>query len=815
MGNPAESSSDERLRRVEAQLARALDELEATRKARDELEEHFQEVVASRSWRITEPLRQFTKLRRALFPLFRSRSLQLSARPLRSLLQSGELFRINGASPALSLDCGTLPCPNGWVDLSATVRTAKGTLFFYLYMGVEGVFQETDRLLLSFDDNELTHHPIYIPRDVNELRLDVYDFDGSFELSKLQMRELGSLQVLWSLMRKFVVPLRNDPKIFWIKVKRGLSVLRHGGFTALRAKLLGGRVTNNYSEWVQRFDNFELNDSEKVAKAASQLKAKPKISIITPVFNPPERHLRDCLDSVLAQGYPEWELCLADDASTLPHVRTVLEEYKTKDSRIKVVYRERSGHIAEASNSALDLAGGDYVAFLDHDDELTVDALYMVAKQLNETPNAQLLYSDEDKKTGYGMRINPHFKSDWNPELLLQQNYVCHLLVLKKSLIDSINGFRKGFDGAQDWDLILRASEQLKDTDIVHIPHVLYHWKIIAGSTAQATSSKPYVLEAQRKAVQEHLDRIGCKAEVSIRPEISNLEIQRALPSVQPMVSIIILTRDKLDHLSRCVESIFDKSSYKNFEVIIVDNGSMEPKTKHYFEKLKQRGVIILHEDSPFNFSALNNLAARHAKGSVLAFLNNDLEVINEDWLERLSAHCLQKGVGAVGARLLFPNKLLQHGGVIIGIGGVAGHNHKGRPHDDPGYFNRAILSQNLSAVTAACMIMPREAFDAIDGFDEQLSVAFNDVDLCLRLRAAGYKIVYEPAAELYHYESASRGYENTAAKFERFEREIELMKERWGKTLLSDPYYNPNLTQLSEDFMFAFPPRVTRGWRG
>lgn len=820
MGMPIKTSNEEpeiqdSISRLEAKLTRALEELEKARKEKIELEKHFQEVVSSRSWKMTEPLRRFTLARKTIFPLFRSRTVKASVVPKRSLLQSGCNFKINGASPCLSIDLAGASCPQGWILVEALVETIKGTLFFYLYMGREGGFSDSERFLLSFDDKEVERHPIFIPDGITDLRLDVYDFDGDFNLKDLSLKELGSLQFLWSVLSKTVLPLRKDPKALLIKAKRGIAVWREGGLWALRSKLIGSRVTNNYAEWVSRFDSFAENDKGRIEEASLKLKVKPKISIVTPVFNPPIVHFRACLDSVVNQGYSDWELCLADDGSSDPQVRTVIEEYRTKDPRIKVIYRDKTGHISNASNSALSLASGEYIAFLDHDDELTVDALYLMAYEINKFPDSGLLYSDEDKKTGYGMRVNPHFKSDWNPELLLQQNYVCHFCVVKKSLVDLVGGFRSEFDGAQDWDLILRVSEKLEPAQIRHIPHVLYHWKIIEGSTAQSTSAKPYVLEAQRKAVQGHLDRTNQDAIASIRHSISNLSVERRIPNPAPMVSIIILTKDKVELLSRCVDSIVEKTNYQNYEIIIVDNGSIDKETREYFEEIGElSNLTIINDDRRFNFSALNNLATKIAKGDIFAFLNNDLEVIEPKWLDLMVGQAIRSKVGAVGAKLLFPNNLVQHAGVIIGIGGVAGHNHKGRLRDDPGYFNRIILSQNLSAVTAACMLVPKDVFAAVDGFDETLSVAFNDVDLCLRIREAGFQIVYEPQAELYHYESASRGYENTSEKFQRFEEEIERMKKRWGKALLSDPYYNPNLTNLSEDFVFAFPPRVTRPWK-
>jgi GT2 family glycosyltransferase len=387
--------------------------------------------------------------------------------------------------------------------------------------------------------------------------------------------------------------------------------------------------------------------------------------------------------------------------------------------------------------------------------------------------------------------------------------------VIETKLVREVGGFRRGFEGAQDWDLFLRVTERLNHGEIKHLPFILYHWRAMSGSTAAGTLHKPYVLEAQKKAVSEHLTRRGISADVSILHDISQLRVSFNLPSNPPLVSIIIPTRDQVDFLGRCVDSILKKTIYPNYEIIIVDNNSEQQDTFTYFASVvRNQKVKVVRDERPFNFSALNNRAVDYCNGSVFAFVNNDIEVITPEWLGELVSYALRPEVGAVGARLLYPNGILQHGGVILGIGGIAGHNHKGRPRHDVGYFNRAILPQNLSAVTAACLVMRKEVFDEVGGFDEEhLAVAFNDVDLCLRIREHGYLNVYNPYAECYHHESVSRGYETTREKFNRFEGEIATMKKRWGTQLAADPYYNPNLTLLAEDFGFAYPPRVTKPW--
>jgi GT2 family glycosyltransferase len=824
MGHDSDTPRPVSTQLLQASLEKALSEVAQLREERDDYKRKFDLVTHSASWKLTAPLRIVVGKGRNLFPLYRSRVHEVKLSIVRSLELRDSRYVISGPTPTIDVDLvGTGPSAMkirpGWYSFDARVTTPKGTLFFFLYLGrnkgeTKG-FNEAERFLLSFEDGQPGRQLIWIPEGISCLRLEVYDFDSEFTLSEVRLRAIGSLNVGGLLFKQKILPLLSEPSVLLGKLKKAWHCYREGGLPALKAKIFGGRVTTNYNEWVQRFDVVADEDRAAIKTAAQSLRSQPKISIITPVYNPPIQYFRQCLGSVLGQAYDNWELCLADDCSTNPEVKEVIEEYRAKDSRIKVVYREKSGHISAASNSALAVATGDYVAFLDHDDELTLDALYLVALEINKHPDAQLIYSDEDKKTAHGIRINPHFKSDWNPELLLHQNYICHLLVIKKEAVDKVGGLRTGFDGAQDWDLILRVSETIKEEQIRHIPHILYHWTIIPGSTAQSTAAKPYVLEAQAKAVQEHLDRTGQHARAKIWHSISHIAVDRAVGNEGPNVSLIILTRDKVKLLRQCVDTLLSNTSYKNYEVIVVDNGSVEPETFAYFDLIKRRpNVKVIRDERPFNFSALNNFGASHCSGEVLGFLNNDLEFVKPHWLEKMVAQALRKDVGAVGARLLFPNNLLQHGGVIIGIGGVAGHNHKGRPKEDTGYFNRAILSQNLSAVTAACLLMRRDVFDRINGFDEQLSVAFNDVDLCLRIREAGFKIVYEPDAELYHHESASRGYENTAEKFARFEREVETMKGRWKDQLRVDPYYNPNLTNLSEDFVFAFPPRVQRAWR-
>lgn len=824
------------LERSESQLAERDREVESLRSLNKDLIAHKQDleramkaIVDSKSWKLTAPLRGVIALAKAMLPLLRFKRHRMKLEASRGVTlvpeskagapdgNAGQRFSIDGPSPYMLMESEDGAVPRGWVQIRGDFQTAQSHMFFFLYHRSGEGFHAQERFLIPFSSTDSKPHLLRLPKTTLGLRLDPFDTKGEFTFKRLEIREIGTLQVLLAILKKQLTHVWRDPRALFVKAKKFFTVLREGGFVALRVKLFADNYTSNYQEWVKNFDTLTDEDRNAIKRECEALQYRPLISVVMPTYNTPERWLRPAIESVLKQCYGNWELCIADDCSREPHVKAILEEYAAKDSRVKFCIREKNGHISQASNSALALASGEFVALLDHDDELTEDALYMVVRELNEHREADLIYSDEDKLTGYGMRFNPYFKSGWNPELFLAQNFICHLGVYRRSIVQEIGGFREGFDGAQDWDLALRVIDKIPAGHIRHIPHILYHWRVIEGSTAQSTAFKPYVMEAQKKAVGEHLERRGIKnAKVSILEHISQLKVTFPLPERPPLVSIIIPTRDQLGLLKRCVSTIREKTSYKNFEIIIVDNGSVEKETLEYLQGLQQRGeATIIRDTKPFNFSRINNLAVKQATGEILAFLNNDLEVIDGGWLAEMVSYAVRPEIGAVGARLLYPNNHLQHAGVILGIGGVAGHNHKGISRHDPGYFNRAILPQNLSAVTAACMLVRREVFEAVNGFDEvELSVAFNDVDLCIRIREKGFRNVYTPYAELYHYESASRGYENTPEKFLRFEKEIVNMKRRWERVLQCDPYYNPNLTLLSEDFTFSFPPRVQKPWK-
>ncbi|MEK6589307.1 MAG: glycosyltransferase family 2 protein [Nitrospinota bacterium] len=578
------------------------------------------------------------------------------------------------------------------------------------------------------------------------------------------------------------------------KSYKGLRLLFTKGPIAVLQKIkLKYNYAYDYELWIKNHDII-FKDIKRIKKQIALFKYKPAISIVMPVYDVDKIWLEKAIDSVLNQIYPSWELCIADDCSTKGHIREVLEHYKNKDSRIKIKYLTRNQGISLASNEAISLATGEFIGLLDNDDELAPEALYEVVKLLQVHPYAEMFYSDEDKITAEGKRCNPFFKPDWSPDLFLSQMYTCHFGVYRKKLIDEIGGFREGFEGSQDYDLVLRLTE--KTNKIFHIPKVLYHWRIIRGSTAEEYSVKSSD-KASLKALYDALERRSIKGSVVKGTYNSLFRVKRDL-LVRPRVSIIISTKDQIELLKACLESIVNKTDYQNYEIIIVNNNSVQKDTVEYLNSLSEnKNVKTLHYARQFNFSAINNYAMDKIDTEVAVFLNNDIVVKSSEWLSAMVEHIQRDEVGAVGAKLLFPNNTIQHAGVILGIGGVAGHAFKGLHSGiNQSYFGHDEAIRNYSAVTGACLMVRKRVFEEIGGFDEiNLPIAFNDIDLCLRLRERGYLIVYTPYAVLYHYESASRGYGVGP------DPEANYMIKKWKHKLYNDPYYNMNLTLQREDF--------------
>lgn len=564
----------------------------------------------------------------------------------------------------------------------------------------------------------------------------------------------------------------------------------------------------SYQEWSARYDTVHDGDRKEIRFRMNAIVDPPVISVILPVFNTPEGYLREAIDSVRSQLYPHWELCIVDDCSTEPHVREIVEAYEQLDRRIKVVYRQANGHISAASNSGLELSTGRWVALLDHDDRLREHALALMAIEADRHPDAGLLYSDENIVDAAGALLKDYCKPDFDPLLLLGMNHICHLAVIRRDLMVEVGGFREGFEGSQDWDLLLRVTGRLRDDQVRHVPHILYDWRSHPASTAQSLAAKPYAATAGLRAVQEHLARGGDSAQVIPIPALGWNRVKWDVPDPAPLVSIIIPTRDG-PWLERCLQSIWTFTTYPNYEIVVVDNGSVTSRTLEFL-RLHQGRLQVLRDERPFSYSGLNNAAVGRVRGPLLCLLNDDTEVISPDWLDEMVGQVLRPQVGAVGAKLLYDDGTVQHAGVALGIGGVGGHVHRGLNRLDIGYFGRAVCAQHFSAVTGACMVVRREAWDQVGGLDdEQLSIGYNDVDFCLRLKEAGWRTVWTPSAELIHHESLTRGPDVEGPNAERLARETRYMQERWGTALRTDPAYNPNLSLAYEDFSLACPPRL------
>ena len=561
-----------------------------------------------------------------------------------------------------------------------------------------------------------------------------------------------------------------------------------------RAKNFGLINFFNQKEYLEWLAKVELPIEEN-----PHFEYNPLISICIPVYNVERKYLSECIDSILNQTYENFEICLSNDCSTLLETIDTLNEYEQKDKRIKVYHRKENGHISRATNDALNMATGEFIGLMDNDDILARNALAECVKVLNENKNLDFIYTDEDKMDMNGLRCDPHFKSDYAPDTLLGSNYICHFEIIRKSLIDSIGGFRVGYEGAQDYDLFLRVLEQTTVEKVYHIPKILYHWRKIEGSTAATIDSKGYAVERGRMAVEDALKRRNINGTVSIHPKVPYYLVSYGY-SKEPLVSIIIPTRDYADITENCLKSIFEKTTYQNLEVIIMNNNSEKKETFELFNKYKQKysNFRVIDANYEFNYSKINNQGVREAKGEYLVLLNNDTEIITPNWLEIMVGYAMQPHIGAVGAKLLYPDNTVQHAGIILGIGGIAQHCFIENPREDVGFYGRLSVPFNYSAVTAACLMISKEKYNEVNGLEETLQVAFNDVDFNLKLIDKGYYNICLNHVELYHHESKSRGDDTIdmkSEKYRRFVSEHDYMKDKWGYLLYSDRFYNPNLS--------------------
>ena len=769
------------------------------------------EFLNSTSWKVTAPLRAtasaITGLRRRASHRRARRRGSCLIEPVHQLtLNPDGSFTSTGEDPQFRVQHASGSIPRGWVRVSFDVLETDAPLYPILYTGTDSNMSNAVELRLDAVETGQACQIVRVSDGAEAVRFDPTNREARFAIAEFRLKKVSRRKALMELLR------RSPHGIF-----RTLSDIRRQGFEPIWDGVFANTSTrrdNHYSSWVEDCDQLKENDIQKIKEHLERLDYKPLMSIIMPTYNTRSEFLKAAIDSVIAQIYPHWELCIADDASSKPKTKALLDKYQQLDERIKVVFRPVNGHISAASNSALELATGDFTILMDHDDLIPVHALYMVAVELNAHPDADVIYSDEDKVDEQGNRYDPHFKSDWNFEMFCSMNMINHLGVYRTSLLRDVGGFREGYEGSQDYDLALRVIAKTTSDRIRHIPFVLYHWRVFQTSGSYSTDFLDNAVSASSRALADYFQNIGEQVQVT-KGYASYNRVIRPIPDPAPLVSLLIPTRDRVDLLRGCVDGLLHRTNYTNIEILILDNESSEPETHSYFGSLSgDQRVRILKFTGPFNFSAINNFGVAHASGSIIGFINNDIEVSGPEWLREMVAHAVRPNVGAVGAKLLYADGTLQHGGVIVGIGGVAGHSHKHARGQEAGYFSRIQIPQYLSAVTAACLLMRRTCFDEIGGFDEQnLAVAFNDIDLCMKIRAAGYDIVWTPFAELYHLESASRGTDIAPEKAERFAREVMYMRSRWGDVLDNDPYYSPNLSITHEDFSLAFPSRAKRPW--
>jgi len=611
------------------------------------------------------------------------------------------------------------------------------------------------------------------------------------------------IRAFTNILKNTIVLLKfgiKHPNLFHYLKKYGFFNFVKKIIKFIFADFFNRQISNNdskrtYEDWIKKYEQTVLKDD------INDLKIQPLISIILPVYKPPIRFLKQAIDSVINQSYKNFELCIIDDFSDDKGIASLLNKYEIYDKRIKLKINKGNLHISEASNEGIKISSGEYITFLDHDDLLPKNALFEVVKSINENPKAKVFYSDEDKIDKNNNRFQPYFKPDWNYDLLLSQNTFCHMTIYTSELVKSLKGFNVGFEGSQDYDLALRAIEKVKDKEIVHISKILYHWRAIEGSTAFKHDEKNYCMEAGKKALENHFQRRNEKVKVEILPT-SCFRNYHSFPLKLPLVSIVIPTKNNHEVLGVLIESILKKTDYKNYEIIIINNQSNNPQSLKYFSKIsKNKKIKVINYDKNFNFSAMHNFAIKHIKGDYMCMLNNDTEVISTNWLSEMMSHSLRKGIGIVGAKLLYTNGKVQHAGVILGIGGVAGHIHKRFNKDDWGYMNRARLTQNFSAVTGACLLIKKDIYIKVKGMNEELPIEFNDIDLCLRVLKKGYRILWTPFAILYHHESFSRGLNDSLEKIKAHNLAAETMKSIWGKTLENDPAYNKNFSLKREDY--------------
>ena len=737
---------------------------------------------------------------------------------------SGTDWEIVGPEPRFLLDAERIP--TGWVRVRArcVLDNLSGLTPTLRIVGASD--QNPYVVRLGRRGLEGIDHVLAVPEGVQSLELVVVPGAGTVRLEGLELSRISRPGAIAFMLRAVVRDLRGYSRHRQAELARNIirRLFRQGPRATMRG--LGRRYSSRgklivadqgsvpYLDWLRAFDPVGETDRTRAAEAIDGLSEQPLVSIVMPVYDTDEVWLRLAIDSVRAQWYENWELCIADDASTSPHVATVLAEYSALDPRIRSMRRNENGHISAASNSALELATGDWIALLDHDDVLQPHALAAMVLTAAQSPDVDVLFSDEDKIDEAGVRYDPHFKPPWNPDLFLSQNYVSHLGMYRHRLVREVGGFREGYEGSQDYDLALRCIARLDARQVRHVPFVLYSWRSVRGSTARSLGTKSYAEEAAIRAIRDHLRCKGVAADVELSMAPSTYRVRYPLNEPAPSVEVIVPTRDGAAHLQACLEGLTSKTRYPGLRVQVVDNGSKDAATLEVLEAFGRRpDVVVVVDDRPFNFAALNNAAVERTTCPVVCLLNDDIEVVDPDWLIEMVSQVMRPEVGVVGAMLRYPDGAVQHAGVVLGAGGVAAHAHAGHDTPDQGYFSRLATVHEVGAVTGACLVTTRASWDSTGGMDEALAVNFNDVDYCLRVAETGQRVLWTPHAVLVHHESKSRGQVDDESKVEQLRNEAARMVGRWGEALFEDPAYGPNLTFEGAPFGLSDQPRFRAPW--
>jgi O-antigen biosynthesis protein len=751
------------------------------------------------------------------------RAIKFKINPVRDLVSTGLMrfeWTSTGENPAFDLEPQDRRdfIPSGWVYIESKMMRRGVDLVARLYVDIGSGFSDAEFFVIPATRSGHIKHVIKMPLNACGLRLEPMRGEGSIRLEFVRITKVSGVEKYIRMVDRVVgdiVKFRNtsQAKKYGVTWRRLLGDLE--GAYAACANLRFHSAPMEYASYIQNFDNLRQSDIDAIEQHVVSFTRHPLISILIPVGNSSVQCLKLSVQSVLNQAYQNWELCIAVGNSDDIDVTSYIESLVSEGERIKIIFQEDNGQTSVASNNALELASGEFFAVISSGDLLSRYALYFVALKINQLTDVNVIYSDEDKTDDRAVRFDARFKSGWNPDLFFSHNMISRLAVYRTALLCDVGRFRAEFEGGHDYDLALRYIKNCEPSQISHIPRVLYHGRQDVQSISANSGSGKHAYAAEQRALSDFFkDKLGVT--VSSGNLDGTYRVQYPLPTPAPKVTIIIPTRDGYLLLKKCIHSIFHCTDYENIEIIVVDNQSEDKETLDYLNSLSEgQEVRVIKYDFPFNYSSINNFAVKHASGDVLCFLNDDVEAFEPGWLREMVSHSLRPDIGVVGAKLLYSDNFIQHAGVVMGIGGFASHAHRLYPATHPGYGGRAVLTQNFSAVTGACLVMRRDLFNSLGGFDEKnLPVAFNDVDLCLRVREAGYRIVWTPYAVLYHYESYSRGDDQMSSeKRARFAKEKEFMISRWNTNNLNDEYYNQNLTLDREDFTLAHFPIMYKPW--